>query len=320
MSTNKLCEEADVASEAGNSRRSDDGLRHMPRDLKAERPQWLSKTQRASQSVSDANDWPAGNPLAARPHGFSWRSIIGAVVAAAAIVGVGTVWIAKDSALFDAAAKPAATVVVKHAAEKRSTESKQVASADDGAVIAYSREDATRRLKQAFAGEPARVVARPADRNEGLVAIGASTNGIDHDAAAPAQTFAAIAGNAPVVASAVNPPASALAAPQAPAPAATRVRTLDRAEIAGLVKRGEQLMQNGDLASARLLLQRAAEANDVSAALSLGASYDPNVLQKLRVYGPAGDVGKARFWYDKAREFGSAEAVSRIEQLAHLGQ
>jgi TPR repeat protein len=89
----------------------------------------------------------------------------------------------------------------------------------------------------------------------------------------------------------------------------------DRDEIAALLKRGEAFITSGDLASARLVLQRAAEAGDVHAALTLAATFDPNLLAKLGPELPA-DVVKARFWYERAKQLGSTEAPRRLEQLA----
>jgi len=93
-------------------------------------------------------------------------------------------------------------------------------------------------------------------------------------------------------------------------------RQLDRDEIADLVRRGEAFIVTGDPAAARLLLQRAAEAGDARAALTLAGTYDPIVLEKLGLMGFASDIGKARSWYERAREFGSAEAPRRLEMLA----
>jgi len=100
--------------------------------------------------------------------------------------------------------------------------------------------------------------------------------------------------------------------PIAPPPAQ---RKLDQEEIAVLLKRGKDLIANGDLAAARLVLQRAANANDAEAALALGATYDPYVLRALKVYGFKADPDMARVWYEKARELGSAAAPRRLEML-----
>jgi rare lipoprotein A (peptidoglycan hydrolase) len=97
------------------------------------------------------------------------------------------------------------------------------------------------------------------------------------------------------------------------------VLQLDREEIAIFRRRGEELVLAGDIIAARLLLQRAAEDRDAGAALALGATYDPIVLERLGVYALAADITTARTWYEKAKEFGSAEAPRRLELLATLG-
>jgi len=92
---------------------------------------------------------------------------------------------------------------------------------------------------------------------------------------------------------------------------------IDEGEIAVLVKRGQDALTNGDLASARLLLNRAAAAGSAKAALALGATYDPLVIRRLGAVGAEPDAERARKWYQKAQELGS-DAAS--EQLAKLDQ
>ncbi len=92
-------------------------------------------------------------------------------------------------------------------------------------------------------------------------------------------------------------------------------RQLDRDELAALLRRGEDFITSGDIASARLVLQRAAEAGNAHAALTLAATFDPNLLAKLGLDFRA-DVVKARFWYERAEQLGSTEAQRRLEQLA----
>jgi hypothetical protein len=86
-------------------------------------------------------------------------------------------------------------------------------------------------------------------------------------------------------------------------------------ELAVLLKRGKDLIATGDLAAARPVLRRAAEANDAEAALALGATYDPLVLRQLKVYGFTPDAAMARSWYEKAAELGSSAAPRRLEML-----
>jgi hypothetical protein len=92
----------------------------------------------------------------------------------------------------------------------------------------------------------------------------------------------------------------------------------DPEQIKFLVIRGKELIAQGDIVGARLLLQRAADANDVDAALALAVSYDSIALRELKVYGVPGDgdAALARVWYHKAEELGSSEAPRRLEMLA----
>jgi hypothetical protein len=92
-------------------------------------------------------------------------------------------------------------------------------------------------------------------------------------------------------------------------------RQVDQGEIAVLLKRGKNLIASGDLAAARIVLRRAADANNAEAALALAATYDPFVLQELKVYGFTGDAAIARTWYEKAAELGSSVAPRRLEIL-----
>ena len=94
---------------------------------------------------------------------------------------------------------------------------------------------------------------------------------------------------------------------------------LDAGEIERLVKRGDDYLAQGDIAAARLVLGRAAEARDARAALSLGATYDPAVLQRLHVIGFKPDVAQARAWYETAAGYGSSEAAARLAALPRIG-
>lgn len=85
-------------------------------------------------------------------------------------------------------------------------------------------------------------------------------------------------------------------------------RPFDRETIAVMVKRGRDLIDSGDLAAARIVLERAAEAGNADAAWALATTYDPAILRKLKVYGLAPDAAKARIWYQQARKFGSRAA------------
>jgi hypothetical protein len=100
-----------------------------------------------------------------------------------------------------------------------------------------------------------------------------------------------------------------------PQPAAPAVRRMDPDELAGLLKRAKSLLAVGDISAARLLLERAADAQEAEAALMLGTTYDPLVIgnQDMRSITP--DPAMARQWYQKAAALGSADARRRLSQI-----
>jgi hypothetical protein len=100
------------------------------------------------------------------------------------------------------------------------------------------------------------------------------------------------------------------------APSSPVLRALDSGQIKLLMKQGERFIAAGDVVTARIAFQRAAEAGDAKAAVALGATYDPTALAKLGVVGISADVAKARSWYQKAEKLGSPEAKQRLEVLA----
>jgi len=79
-------------------------------------------------------------------------------------------------------------------------------------------------------------------------------------------------------------------------------------ENAVLMEKGQILIRSGDMASARLLFQRLANAGIADAALALAATYDPRYLAQHNLIGVAGDETKAHHWYRRASELGSTEA------------
>ena len=117
-------------------------------------------------------------------------------------------------------------------------------------------------------------------------------------------------------------PIAALPPASVPEPTIPReaIHRLDPNEIASSIKRADELIASGDLAAARLVLRRAANAGDARAAMTLAGTYDPAILAKLGVHGFVPDVAMARAWYEKAKKFGSAEAPRRLELLASKRQ
>lgn len=115
----------------------------------------------------------------------------------------------------------------------------------------------------------------------------------------------------------------------------------DPEKTAELLKIARGLLVAGDIPAARSVLKPAAEAGDATAALELGATYDPIVLKELgvdrlslRTIGTravkesgntnldtdsetiARDASMAKRWYQIAKDLGSAEASKRLERLS----
>jgi hypothetical protein len=101
-------------------------------------------------------------------------------------------------------------------------------------------------------------------------------------------------------------------ADEAFAPSSTRApepeRRLSQIEVAALVERGDALFSIGDITSARLFYQYAADAGDGAAALRLGEAFDPAFLERARLGRAPGDEKKALHWYLRASELGNADA------------
>lgn len=126
----------------------------------------------------------------------------------------------------------------------------------------------------------------------------------------------ALQSRAPTAAPAVVPPQVvapvAVAPPPPPAPEARR---MDADELATLMKRAKESLSAGDIPVARLLLERAADGQDGSAALMLAQTYDPAVLGTSDVRNITPEPDKARAWYQRAAQLGSADAQRRLAQL-----
>lgn len=114
-------------------------------------------------------------------------------------------------------------------------------------------------------------------------------------------------------------PIAVAAPPEPPPPAKTLppIKTLDADTLAALMARARSLMTVGDIAAARLLLERAANAQDATAAFVLAQTYDPAVLGTKDTRSITADAAAARDWYRKAAQLGSAEARQRLGQLSN---
>jgi TPR repeat protein len=111
--------------------------------------------------------------------------------------------------------------------------------------------------------------------------------------------------NAPV--SGPNSPAATALAPP--------ISGLSKAELTELLHHGDTLLRTGDISSARLFYERAADAGDGRAALRLGATYDPEFLGRLGLGTLQADPAEARSWYSRARDLGEIDVKRRLNSL-----
>jgi hypothetical protein len=126
----------------------------------------------------------------------------------------------------------------------------------------------------------------------------------------------ALQSQGPAAAAPATAPMAALPTVVAPpAVAAPPARRIDSDQLATMMQRAKSMLAVGDIASARLLLERVAEAPDANAALMLAQTYDPQVLGTSDVRNITPEPAKARAWYQKAAQLGSADAQRRLAQL-----
>jgi hypothetical protein len=125
-----------------------------------------------------------------------------------------------------------------------------------------------------------------------------------------------------------NPASAAISGPSAGTPSAVLSSTtgqphpslqpaaaqsyLSSEDTAALVGRGDAFIMAGDISSARLHYERAAEAGDGRAALRMGATFDPAFLDQAGIRGAFVDPRQALTWYRRARDLGQAEAERRL--------
>src|SRR6266446_390109 len=237
-------------------------------------------------------------PLRARRRSLSTRILAG-VLAAAAVAALFAMFSADvtHDIIVNAKASIAAALPAPYAAAK--PDSAQLTAGD---AQLRNPKDAARLSAPASQTPGVRnvtTVAVAPTREEITTAYQSALQGRTPSAAAPAAAL-------PVAAPPVAAP------PVASSPA---TRRLDADELAALMKRAKGLIAIGDIASARLLLERAADAQEASAALLLAQTYDPAVLgtQDMRSITP--DPAAARTWYQKAAQLGSLDAKQRLAQM-----
>ena len=119
-----------------------------------------------------------------------------------------------------------------------------------------------------------------------------------------------------------RPAAIAIGAPPASSPAMSQSAKItsrpNDEETSALIKLGQHFLESGEFSSGRLLLKRAAQAGSAAAALFLGETFDPLLIQRFGVIGVQPDVAEAREWYQRAAQLGSSTAAQHLATLQRL--
>jgi hypothetical protein len=113
------------------------------------------------------------------------------------------------------------------------------------------------------------------------------------------------------IARAAEPPVERIAPPPKTAP----IQPKDLAQEALMMKRGEDLLDIGDIAGARRVFQYLADAGNADGALAMGATFDARFLAARNAIGVVADDAKARSWYRRAMDLGSAQAKTLLAQM-----
>jgi TPR repeat protein len=98
-------------------------------------------------------------------------------------------------------------------------------------------------------------------------------------------------------------------APVAPAP------TISAEENRRLLAKAASMIQQGDIASARLVLDRLTRFGDARAAFALAETFDPKMLAQWNVRGIRPDPTRAKTYYTQAARAGIGEARDRLSEL-----
>ncbi len=120
----------------------------------------------------------------------------------------------------------------------------------------------------------------------------------------------------PVVEKTTYPDEKIEVLPTSPAPSPMVMKPLDASVILSYMRNGDLLLEQGDVASARLFYQEAASAGSVEAMVAVGKTYDPVILDQLEIKGFHPDPVKAAEWYLQAKDKAAdPQSIERLEAL-----
>ena len=88
-----------------------------------------------------------------------------------------------------------------------------------------------------------------------------------------------------------------------------------RSQALRLLQKGTEELEQGNVAPARSLYERAALLGLPEAAIALAETYDPTEVARTRARNVKPDPKEARRWYERARQLGVKEADQRLQRL-----
>jgi chromosome segregation ATPase len=180
------------------------------------------------------------------------------------------------------------------------------------ALAAKVREEATREKQVAETGsvDPEKSLQLERERGLRLERALTSVRSTKDVSAAPEEVTAQLAPDRQLGAPAARPVAG-LGEPRG----GVEGNRQDAAEVTRLMARANALLGQGDISSARFVLERAAETGSAQASFALAETYDPLVLPRWGTFGTRGDALKAQGLYAKAEAGGIKEAKERADAL-----
>jgi hypothetical protein len=111
-----------------------------------------------------------------------------------------------------------------------------------------------------------------------------------------------------------SPPPPPVETPRVEAPPAP---TISAEENRRLLAKAASMIQQGDIASARLVLDRLTRFGDARAAFALAETFDPKMLAQWNVRGIRPDPTRAKTYYTQAARAGIGAARDRLSELGN---
>ncbi|NJM34501.1 MAG: sel1 repeat family protein [Rhodomicrobium sp.] len=125
----------------------------------------------------------------------------------------------------------------------------------------------------------------------------------------------AISNGQTTVGTVVKQPLSRNSAAETPPELTKSESRVDQQKETELMSLASRLLEQNDIAAARLIYARLAHQGSVQGALTMAETYDSSFLSKYDVMGLQPDVEQAKYWYNIAAKLGSEDASSRLLAL-----